>query len=140
MTSQISTRGKQVLAILPKISSVFSICGSVAILSECFYFERNRLKRVYNRLLCTLALFDIVESIWNFTSSSWAITKGRYPFALGNELLSCTVQGFFLQLGLTSPILNSFLSWYYLLVIRYNWSEEKRSRKKPSRGFTVFLY
>ncbi len=136
MASQFTSKDK-VLAILPKISSVFSLCGSVAILSECFYFERNRLKRVYNRLLCTMALFDILESIWNFISS-WAIPEGRAAFAVGNEL-SCTVQGFFLQLGLTSPILNAFLSWYYLLVIRYNWSEEKIKEKAEPWIYGVSL-
>jgi len=130
---------RAVLAILPKVSSVLSMCGSSAILAECFYFERKRLDRVYNRLLCVMAMFDILESIFNF-ASTWMITAGANSskFAAGNDD-SCTAQGFFLQLGLTSPVLNAFLSWYYLLVIRYSWSEEDIKEKAEPWIYIISL-
>mmetsp|Transcript_15220 Transcript_15220/g.28641 ORF Transcript_15220/g.28641 Transcript_15220/m.28641 type:complete len:515 (-) Transcript_15220:77-1621(-) len=117
------------LAILPKVSSVLSIFGSTFILLECFYFDRKRLERVYNRLLCSMAILDIMESVWNF-ASTWPIPKQSNPsiaFAGGNDTI-CNVQGFFLQLGLMIPVLNACLSLYYLLVIRHSWSEERIRR------------
>lgn len=118
------------LATVPKVSSVLSISGSTFILLECFYFDPKRLERVYNRLLCSMAVLDIMESIWNF-ASTWPIPKQSNPsvaFASGNNGI-CNVQGFFLQLGLMIPVLNACLSLYYLLVIRYSWSEEKIRRE-----------
>lgn len=117
------------LAVVPKVSSVLSIFGSTFILLECFYFDRKRLERVYNRLLCSMAVLDIMESVWNF-ASTWPIPKNSNPsvaFALGNNAI-CNTQGFFLQLGLTIPVLNACLSLYYLLVIRYSWSEARIRR------------
>ena len=42
--------------------------------------------------------------------------------ARGNDV-TCTAQGFFIQLGMLSLWYNMALSMYYLLVIRYNWRE-----------------
>ena len=144
----LSSKQQIALAILPKISSTLSICGSTFILAECFYFDIKRLKRVYNRLLCAMALLDIMESLWNF-ASTWPIPTivssdsdsseeesaeaSSVAFAVGNDN-TCKAQGFFLQLGLAIPILNACLSLYYLLVIRYSWSEEK-IRKKAEPWF-----
>jgi hypothetical protein len=63
-------------AILPKVSATLSICGSAAILTECFYFDRTRLQRVHHRILCLMAIFDILDSPWFFaTLLVWTVRK-----------------------------------------------------------------
>ena len=115
---------KTFLAILPKIASSLSMAGSTAILVECFHYNRSRLHLVHHRILCLMAIFDLIESPWNFVST-WAMpAESGERFTAGNEI-SCTVQALFLQTGVSVVILNAFLSWYYLLVIRYSWTEEK---------------
>ncbi len=123
------------LAILPKVSSVLSIMGSSALLVECLHYDRKRLERVMYRILCIVAAFDIMESIWNF-ASTWAMPwpdTDETIFASGNSA-TCTAQGFFLQLGVTNLILNTALTFYYLFVIRFSWSED-RIRKKAEPWF-----
>lgn len=126
------------LAILPKISSPLSFFGSSAILAECFYFDRSRLQRVHHRILCLMAGVDLLESLWNFVGA-WAVPKdSAEEFAKGNDM-TCKAQGFFLQLSLASVTLNVFISWYYLLVIRYSWSEEKIKAKAEPWFYGVSL-
>lgn len=119
---------KATAAILPKISAILSICGSTGILAECFYFDRSRLQRVHHRILCLMAIFDILESPWYF-ASTWALPPNSVvKYAIRNDV-TCKAQAFFLQLGVTTIILNACLSWYYVLVICYSWSEEKLREK-----------
>jgi hypothetical protein len=118
-----------ILAITPKISAFASLCGSSAILMECLYYDRRKLQRVYHRLLCVMSLYDVIESTFNFMSS-WPIPRGspNVAFAVGTQQ-SCTLQGFVLQFGLAIPILNLCLGCYYLLVIRYSWTESQISTR-----------
>ena len=112
------------LAILPKISSMASLIGSLLILYEILVLDRRKLGRVYHRILLAMSLYDVVESSFNF-QSSWPIPRGTkgVAFARGNTEW-CEAQGFFLQFGIVIPILNMCLSIYYLLVIKYSWTEE----------------
>jgi len=50
-------------------------------------------------------------------------SSGLY-LARGNSA-TCTAQGFFIQLGISSPFYNLSLAVYYVLVISYNWREER---------------
>lgn len=135
-----SASKQMTLAILSRVSCTFSICGSTLILLECFYHDRQRLQRAYNRLISLMALFHIIESLWNLFSMSTSM----FPFprhtkdvnvdvdvdtvsvasAAENDE-SCKAGGFFLQLSIVIPILNAFIALYFLLVIRCSWSEEK---------------
>lgn len=124
------TQSQQVtLALIPKFSAVLSLMGSMAIVWECLYLDRLKLNRVYHRLLFVMSLCDILESCWNFTST-WPIPKGtpNIAFAAGNTM-TCEFQGFVLQFGLATPILNMCLSIYYLLVIKFSWTEEMIKRR-----------
>ena len=92
------------LAIVPKVSATLSMAGSVWILVQVGtttrHNNKNKQQGVYHRLLAAMALYDIFESLWNF-ASTWPmpVDDSNVPFAMGNAT-SCTVQGFFLRLGL----------------------------------------
>ena len=49
-------------------------------------------------------------------------------YASGNQA-TCTAQGFFTQFSIATVVYNGFLSLYYLLVIKYKWSDKKLSQK-----------
>lgn len=79
------------------------------------------------QLLSTLSLFDVMGSC------AYALTTLPTPEAdemygaRGNKQ-SCTAQGFFVQIGTIACFLNVSLALYYLLTIKYGWSEGKLKR------------
>lgn len=152
------TQSQQVaLAIVPKVSASLSILGSTWIIIEVLT-RKNKRQNVYNRLLCAMSFFDVTTAAGMF-ASTWPIPEDSegIAFASGNQR-SCEIQGFFLQMG-TTPFLcefyvfvggdglvseilshaccfitdNTCLAIYYLLVVKYNISEERlRSNVEPA--------
>lgn len=123
------TRSQQVaLAIAPKVTGLLSALGSSWIVVEVLSQETKR-HNVYNRILCAMSFVDALSSVW-FFASTWPIPEGTegVAFAKGNGNV-CVAQGFFLQLGMTSPYYNFSLALYYMLVVKYNVSEETLRRK-----------
>jgi len=55
------------------------------------------------------------------------------PFVFGarGSTQTCTAQGFFAQIGVSSVMYNASLSTYYLLVIRYGWPESRIVKVEP---------
>ena len=80
----------------------------------------------YHRLLVGLSITDVIASI-GMLGSTWPIPvdslSGKEYMSLGT-ITTCNIQGFLIQLGTVStPIYNSFLSIYYLLLVKYNWKK-----------------
>jgi len=124
---------QKALAIVPKVSSVFSLFGSMWIIIEVLTGVHNgavpNRTHPYHRLLLAMSIYDVLESVWNF-ASTWPIPKGTAGVygASGNRYL-CTAQGFFLCLSVSVPIYNAFLSLYYVLVVNYSMTEKSITRK-----------
>lgn len=128
------------LAILPKVSSIFSLFGSMWIIIEVAS-ERRKRSAPYHRLLLAMSVYDVLESVWNF-GSTWPIPTGSPDiiWALGNTA-SCEAQGFFLTLSVAVPLYNAMLSFYYVLVINYNYSDAKlRTFIEPSMHLVCFVW
>ena len=68
--------------------------------------------------------------------STWPIPAGTVGvYGASGTTATCTTQGFFLQLAIMAPLYNAALSLYYLLMIRYSWSEERlRKLRVPLHG------
>lgn len=120
------TRGQQVaLAVLPKISSMFSLFGSCWIAIEVTTSPAKR-THPYHRILLAMSMYDIVESFWNFLST-WPIPKqgngDDQKWAIGNQG-TCSAQGFFLTVSIAIPIYNASLAFYYMFVVNYNVSDK----------------
>lgn len=135
------TRGQRVwLAMLPKVSSIFSLFGSMWIIIEVAS-ERRKRRAPYHRLLLAMSVYDVLESVWNF-GSTWPIPKGSddVMWAVGNTA-TCTAQGFFLTLSSAVPLYNAMLSLYYVLVINYNYSDTKlRAFAEPAMHIFCFVW
>eukprot|EP00980_Cylindrotheca_fusiformis_P013177 scaffold3348_cov74-Cylindrotheca_fusiformis.AAC.3 len=128
------------LAILPKISSVLSLLGSGWVIIEVVT-EGRKIENPYHRLILAMSVYDVLESVWNF-GSSWPIPEGSPDviWAVGNTA-TCTAQGFFLTLSVAVPIYNAMLSFYYVLVINYRYTNIMlRKRVEPIMHLIAFVW
>jgi len=83
--------------------------------------------------LSALSFFDLLGS-GAYSLTSLPTPESDHLFgAKGNEQ-TCTAQGFFIQIGTIACFLNVSLALYYLLTIKYGWTEE-RFKKKYVAGF-----
>lgn len=131
---------RMILAILPKISSVFSLFGSIWIIIEVAT-EGRKIHNPYHRLLLAMSVYDTLESFWNF-GSTWPIVEGSPDiiWAVGN-VATCEAQGFFLTLSVAVPIYNAMLSIYYILVINYRYTNTMlKKRVEPIMHFVAFFW
>jgi hypothetical protein len=106
------------LAVTPKVSGFLSLLGSSWIVVEVLTQPTKR-QNVYNRLLCAMSFFDVINSSW-WIASTWPIPAGTdgVVWAVGNEK-TCIVQGFFIQAGIIPPICKSVVisySLYYMFL------------------------
>ena len=138
------------LAVLPKISSIFSLAGSSWIVIEVWTGSTVRSNRhmtvphrtqPYHRLILAMSIYDIIESVWNF-ASTWPMVAGTTDvFGNVGTTGTCSAQGFFLMLGVAVPIYNACLSLYYYLVIRRGLSEETLQRRvEPAMHAVAFVW
>jgi len=115
------------LAIVPKFSAALSIIADSLLLLEILYLHRSKLERVYYRIILSMALYDLSAACAKFLST-WPIPEeSSIAFSIGNHK-TCQAQGFFLQFGIGAVVTNCCLSCYFLLVIRFSWSEAKIRR------------
>ena len=120
-------------------SAALSIVGSTLTLVSVYRLKYNNhatttttttTLTTYHRLLIGISLFDLMISISMVVGSipmPKEMSNMGFPQARGNTI-TCTTQGFFLTWGLTSFGLSSMLTIYYVLVIRYNMSNEYISK------------
>ncbi|KAL3798970.1 hypothetical protein HJC23_005109 [Cyclotella cryptica] len=119
---------KSALAWLPRVCAIISLMGSSFIIYDTSKTVMKRSK-LLNQLLTTLSFFDMLGSVaYMFTTlpipASYFIYEGR-----GNDG-TCVAQGFFIQLGTVAGYMNVSLASYYLLRIKYGWSELKLASKR----------
>lgn len=123
------------LAIAPKFTAILSICGSLGIVIKVLSNESRR-KKTMHRIVLGMSICDILASIWYFTGT-WAIPAGTlswfgdgeteeiYWAAGDSEGVSCSFAGFFNQFAVATPLYNSTLAVYYLLVVNYGWRDSR---------------
>ncbi len=123
------------LAIAPKFTAFLSICGSLGIVLKVLFNESRR-QNTMHRLVLGMSICDILASIWYF-AGTWAIPAGTMSWfgdgeieqifwAAGDEDgVSCSFAGFFNQFAVATPLYNSTLAIYYLLIVNYGWSDRR---------------
>jgi hypothetical protein len=123
--TQLSTPQQLALAITPKCTASLGIPSSIFLISEVVCdFRSGKGTSAVQRVLVGVAVIDILSSFAWFLSS-WAVPReSGFALAAGTRG-SCTFQGFLLQLAVGAPLYNSSLSLFYLLMIKYNWSDAK---------------
>lgn len=105
------------ISILFVISSTLSIIGSSAIIYKVISDRLNA--TAYDRMLLGLSVCDVISSI-AFGLSPFLLPKETSirVWAIGSDS-SCSFLGFMTQFGFSSVLYNGFLSFYYLLTVRY---------------------
>lgn len=114
---------KRALIWASRASAALTFLGASYILYDILTNPQSR-RMVYHQLLIGMAIFDI------FTAAAWAFATAPIPKeeashilgAMGTET-TCTIQGFFVQLGFTSVFYNVSLAIYYVLVVAFDWRE-----------------
>jgi hypothetical protein len=90
------------------------------IISQVLMSKKNRANK-QQRIVCAMSCIDvIVSTVWFFTNLFIPSNIAEFPWATGNKA-SCSAQGFIVQFSISSIIYNAALSFYYLLIIKYNY-------------------
>lgn len=111
------------LALIPKFGATLSMFSSAFIIAESVEDHRKGKGTPIQRTLVGMSAVDIAATFAWFLST-WPLPKGTMPFAVGNTV-SCNFQGFLLQLAIGAPLYNCSLALYYLLVIKFNWTNDQ---------------
>ena len=109
-----SEKQQRTLSTIPHITGMLSLLGSLFVIQDIVR-DRKKLKRTYIRLVLGMSIVD--------TFASLAFFFGRW--AIAGSTAFCSFQGFLIQFGVAAPIYNSCLAIYYLLVLKFKWSERK---------------
>jgi hypothetical protein len=118
-----SHQKEMVLAIVPKCTASVGLLFAIMLLKEVYDDSRRGLNTAIKRALVGMTCIDILSSsAWWL--SSWAVPRGSYAMSAGTQA-SCSYQGFMLQLAIGAPLYNCSLSIFYLLLIKYRWSDER---------------
>lgn len=119
------THGQEItLAVTNTISSILSLIGSSLILRFLLFSKGRSQTSVYNRLLIAMSSFDLLHTFFVMLNPFLIPSNGGRVSAFGNDA-TCSMLGFFIQLGCTVPLYNVSLNSYYLLTIVYSVSEKK---------------
>jgi hypothetical protein len=110
------------LAWVPRSTCLLSMIGSCYIL-----FDVCRLKRrnTYHRLIFAMNMVDLL-ALFAWIMTTWPMPAGTFGAAgaVGTQG-TCDVQGFLSQLSITTVLYNACLVLYFMLVIRWGWTEKK---------------
>lgn len=127
------------LAVIPKfwgslsfISSSFVLRSTVLSLQQKSPSARTTdSSHVYQRLLLGLSINSVVASTMSIMGSWMVPSETEVLWAVGNEK-TCKMQGFVFQFtGMMGALYNFGLSWYYLMVIKYNWRDGRLRKWEP---------
>ena len=122
------TRAQEIsLAITPMATGTLSLLGSSIIVASILR-SSVKLRTVYRRIIFGICVFDIVSSLGNALSTVLMPVETGIWGAVGNDA-TCGLQTFTTILGVNGSVCYSLsLSVYFLLVVRYGWTEVKIKR------------
>ena len=113
------------IQIVQKIGAVLSCMGSSYILQDVLRDPNKRTKSIYHRLMVGVSTMDMISSFFIYFIGSWAMPKGTWIWAVGN-IITCDIAAFLGGIGyIGSPLYNCSLATYYLLQLKYGWSERR---------------
>jgi len=132
---------KKALSIIPHVTGLLSLLGSCSILYDIWIDRKRKLKKPYYRILLGMSCADAITSFW-LGLSTWPIPRGTEGvYGASGNTQTCTAQGFFVQLMVLSPCYNLNLSVYYLLLGKYQLTEEQISTRyeRYMHGFSLLV-
>lgn len=137
----VSSAQLKALAITPKITATISIPCSLFIIVEVLRSNRRHKAIPIQRAVMAMSVFDVLASS-GWWLSTWAVPKDTevpVAFAAGNTG-SCVYQGILLQLAIGAPLYNASLALYYVLIIRYGWTNRELIKIEPYVHTSILLF
>jgi hypothetical protein len=154
------TRAQHVtLVLVPVVTGLLSMVGSTAIIRNILSDGSKSIHRdghlsitrrqqgragssgyLYYRLLLALSVADLVSTGCVVVFSPWASPRGTAGFDFGawGTTATCNVLGMALHLNQVTGLYAAFLSFYFLLVIRFQksdaWIGKNVDRSRHARG------
>ena len=133
------------LSLSVKVSALLSIVGSSIVTYQILAPHKRKvmLRTLYHRIVLTISSIDIVGSV-ALLMSTWPIPKDTLHDDwiwgnIGNQI-TCNIQGYFIQSsGVSVAISTTFLCIYFMLLIRYNWSEQSLRKVEWMMRLTICL-
>eukprot|EP00834_Sanchytrium_tribonematis_P003916 NODE_170_length_14437_cov_1.447273.p6 type:complete len:295 gc:universal NODE_170_length_14437_cov_1.447273:12930-12046(-) len=110
----------QTLGIMTKISSSFSIIGSVVILYRFYVSDSSDKRNLSKKIIVYMSLLDFACSIMFFIG----------PWFFDNQYL-CSLEGFFIQMTVGAPLWNMAHSTNILLRVVFGYSVRKANKLEP---------
>lgn len=107
-------------------SHTLAVQGSLLIIGDILK-KANVRGTSFHQLVLGISSFDCVRSLAYLLSGLMAPANAGFPRPHGNNV-SCSVQGFMIQLGLASIFYDLCLAGYFYLVIKHNWRERQFKR------------
>jgi len=111
------------LVIIPKITGMMSILGSIAILRDLLKGPRAKLEQITSKVLIAMNISDLLVTSISHVIGTWFVPKGTGFWSAGNEH-TCDIQGWSNVLFYCYAMAyNAAMSIVFLLIVRYSWNE-----------------
>ena len=92
--------------------------------------QRKKMSSTYHRLICGMSIGDCFSSFFGFFLSTWPIPEETGIWGASGNITTCDVAGFFNHAGnLIVPLYNASLATFYLLLLKYNWTDTQIRNK-----------
>jgi hypothetical protein len=110
-----------VIIFFNSLSSMLSIFGSSTII---YLLGKAKRPSVYSRLMLGISFFDVINTIFLSIAPFLLPKSGGRKWAFGNDL-TCSILGFFAQLGCAVPFYNISLNIFFFLTVVYGINESR---------------
>jgi hypothetical protein len=118
--------------ICPQLAAAISVIGSYIIIREVLKDHRLKRGEAVPRVLLAMSFADVIFSLGWFLGSWPCPSEITYLWGNVGNIATCNFQGFLIQFGLmASPLFNISLAFFFLLMVRYNWSDNRLRKLEP---------
>ena len=128
----LTSEEKHAMIVIPKFSGALSFIGSFYIIAKILLTKRRR-KRIHSRLLVGMSILAILQST-AVLFSQWAFDADEI------YLTRCAVKKSLYSCGIGAAIYNSIISIYYLLIVKYSYTEQYMKKLEISLHSIPYLW
>ena len=120
--------------------SIFSCLLSLFGSSSIVYIASRKFRSsIYHRLLFIVSVIDITTIFWLMWNPLLMNAETGYKLAIGNQA-TCTFVGFAILFSIVSKAFYSFyIALYFMLLVRYKWSEKRVMRYERLAYLIAFI-
>ena len=127
----IDSSERQFVLIIVRIAGILTLLGAGYIIQDILK-DADRRQRTKNRIISVMSSCDFLNALVHAIIAPFLVPKDSgIPGAVGNQL-TCDIQGFLaFSSGFGSGMYNVCLAICYLLMIRYDYSDEQLRKFEP---------